>query len=280
MIDISQPTPYEIEAGGGFGSVKHLLDTISQIESRRRDQDILDRYIKGIASIQATRGNVTPQDQANILTDLSQPKYDTGLAGIFQRIGGSMPNAQSTVLPQLQANLINQLSPQGQSFRGDPLDMRLRKEYQSLLELKGRAGGSTELEKSVDSMIQSHPLHKELDSYVQEAVQKSDNEANLAGLSASKHLQGYPEKQKRTFLDDVVSEEDVIKGLGNFVDEQVGFGRSRDDAINQAIQEYNDMMNSDTGKILQKYPKLDREHLRQKLSGTGTSALQDPLGIR
>ena len=101
MIDISQPTPWEIESSGGYGSVKHLLETLGQIESKRRDQDILSQFVTAKASD-------PEKSTASILADITSKgsQYDPGLRGVFQRIASGLPGAESTVLPQLQAGQV------------------------------------------------------------------------------------------------------------------------------------------------------------------------------
>jgi len=99
-IDISSPTAYEREATG-VGSVRQLLSNIGKIEQARQDRQILNRFVTAKAA--------HPElSDVSILAGLTQQgvQYDTGLAGMFQKIAGSMPGGQSTVLPQLQAGQV------------------------------------------------------------------------------------------------------------------------------------------------------------------------------
>lgn len=99
VIDISQPTPFEIERQGGFGSIRGLFDSIAQLEGIRRDRDILKRVTIAKAA------DPTASD-VSILAGLAEPEISPGLQGIFQRIGGALPGGQGSILPQLQAGQI------------------------------------------------------------------------------------------------------------------------------------------------------------------------------
>ena len=95
IIDLSDPTPFEIEQGGGLGSIRGLLDTLAQIEGIRRDRDVLKRLIIAKAA------DPTASD-VSILAGLTEPEFSPGLQGIFERIGSALPGGQGTVLSQLQ----------------------------------------------------------------------------------------------------------------------------------------------------------------------------------